>query len=632
MIPQFWRKLNASIMKTLKYFIQILSFFLLIVISGCEKEPPKVVPTMITAVSNITSNSATVSGEIIDNGGSVITSKGVCWNTTPEPTTNSFTINLGSGDGVVNTKITELQPGNTYYVRSFAINDVGTGYGNQVSISIPAITASITTAPAIIITSSGALSGGNITSDGGSVITARGVCWSTSANPTIENSKTTDATGIGSYVSSITELAPNTTYYLRAYATNSIGTSYGNEVVFTTLAELPVLTTNAITTMTSSSYLSGGSITSGGGLEITSRGVCWSTSPNPTITNSKTTNGTGTGAFVSRIANLALNTKYYVRAYATNGMGTAYGNEVEFTTLTELPVLTTTAISSMNSRAVTSGGSITSDGGLTITARGVCWSTNSNPTISNGKTSNGTGAGAFVSRITELEPNTTYYIRAYATNILGTSYGNIVSFILFMGVPGQNVTDIDGNVYHTVKIGSQEWLKENLKTTTFNDGTPIPQVTDNNTWNNLLTPAYCWYSNNKATYGNIFGGLYNWYAVNTNKLCPSMWKVPSIGDISALVDYLLGMDIAGAKLKEEGTTYFLSPNKGATNESGFSARPGGARRAGVFDSIYETGFWWTTSGQTTGAWFMSLGHQSSESYTHYWLEKSSGLAIRCIKE
>lgn len=195
----------------------------------------------------------------------------------------------------------------------------------------------LTTANAGNITLTTAISGGNITADGGADITARGVVWNTSSNPTISlTTKTTDGTGIGSFTSNVINLTLNTTYYVRAYATNSVGTAYGNEVTFTTSAiQLPVLTTSAISNITQNTASSGGNITSDGGGAITSRGVVWSTTQNPTIElSTKTTDGSGNGTFNSNITNLTPNTQYYVRAYATNSAGTGYGNELLFTTQT----------------------------------------------------------------------------------------------------------------------------------------------------------------------------------------------------------------------------------------------------------------------------------------------------------
>ena len=194
-------------------------------------------------------------------------------------------------------------------------------------------TPTLTTTAASDITTSTATTGGNITSDGGASVTARGVCWGTAAMPTISGSKTSDGTGAGSFTSSLTSLTPNTKYYLRAYGTNSVGTGYGDEVSFTTgQIVAATLTTDEATVITATTAVSGGNITADGGDAITLRGVCWNTSTNPTVDNNKTTDGTGTGPFVSNLTDLIGATTYYVKAYAINSAGTAYGNEITFQT------------------------------------------------------------------------------------------------------------------------------------------------------------------------------------------------------------------------------------------------------------------------------------------------------------
>ena len=195
---------------------------------------------------------------------------------------------------------------------------------------------SVTTGTVTNITTTTATCSGNVTSDGGSSVTARGVCWSTSQNPTTSNSKTTNGTGVGSYTSNITGLSPNTTYYVRAYATNSEGTAYGEQKTFSTNAQqaTPSVTTGDITNITTTTASCSGNVTSDGGAAIIASGVCWSTSENPTTSNSKTTNGTGLGTYTSNITGLSPNTTYYVRAYATNSQGTAYGEQRTFRTLT----------------------------------------------------------------------------------------------------------------------------------------------------------------------------------------------------------------------------------------------------------------------------------------------------------
>jgi hypothetical protein len=194
---------------------------------------------------------------------------------------------------------------------------------------------------------------------------------------------------------------------------------------------LPTVTTSTVSNTTSSTATCGGYVTNDGNATVTSRGVCWSTSHNPTVSNSHTTDGSGTGSFTSSITGLSPNTTYYVRAYATNSAGIAYGEERTFTTSASvsLPTVTTSSVSSITSGTATCGGYVTNDGNATVTARGVCWSTSHNPTVSNSHTTDGSGTGSFTSSITGLSANTTYYVRAYATNSVGTAYGNEVSFI-----------------------------------------------------------------------------------------------------------------------------------------------------------------------------------------------------------
>ena len=193
--------------------------------------------------------------------------------------------------------------------------------------------------------------------------------------------------------------------------------------LLTNLTIAPIITTTDPSAITSSTFTSGGNISNDGGSPVTARGVCWSTNQNPTLADSKTSDGTGKGTFTSAITGLASATTYYVRAYATNGIGTSYGAQITAITSSVLATVTTTALSSVTSTTATSGGNITNDGGAVITARGVCWSTSQNPTTANSKTTDGTGAGSFTSSITGLSPSMTYYVRAYAINSIGTTYG-----------------------------------------------------------------------------------------------------------------------------------------------------------------------------------------------------------------
>ena len=295
---------------------------------------------------------------------------------------------------------------------------------------------SVTTASATNIGPWTAVSGGEVTAAGASAITERGVCWSTSQNPTTSNPRTLDGNGIGVFVSNLPGLAPSTTYYVRAYAVNASGTAYGNEISFTTLpasSGLPTVSTNNATYNAGNGSVStGGNISADGGSAVTVRGVCWSINVNPTINDSKTTNGPGTGNFTSTINGLTQGTTYYIRAYATNANGTSYGNNVsiaipEITSPGVPTVSTNNSTYNAASSTITSGGNVSADGGSAITSRGVCWSTNPNPTIAGNKTSDGSGTGSFSSVLPGIAANNTYYIRAYATNNAGTAYGNQVT-------------------------------------------------------------------------------------------------------------------------------------------------------------------------------------------------------------
>lgn len=509
----------------------------------------------------------------------------------------------------------------------------------------------VTTSGVSAITQTTATSGGNVTGDGGAEVTARGVCWNTSENPTVSNSKTSDGAGIGTFNSSLTQLTPGTKYYVRAYATNEAGTGYGSQQSFNTgEILLATVTTADITSPTQTSAVSGGNVTSDGGGAVTARGVCWSTNQNPTVADNKTTDGSGTGSFASNITGLAAGTTYYVRAYATNSAGIAYGNEITLTTYQiKLATLTTLLdYNSITSSTALSGGIITDDGGGTISSKGVCWSEAPNPTYGVFKqcTTDGSGSDPFTSNLAGyfLYPNRTYYIRAYAFNEAGIGYGNELSFttlkpignIIFnSALTYGSVSDNDGNIYKTIQIGSQIWIAENLKTTKLNDGTAIPLVTDMTTWSGLTTSACCWWGNDALTYKANYGALYNWFAVNSGKLCPTGWHVPTDPEWNALMTYLGGEATAGGKLKETGLIHWIYPND-ANNESGFTGLPGGYRIGymGPFGSdthIGIWGLWWSsTSGTSDQATSWIASPQASLTNTQH--DKKNGLSVRCVKD
>jgi uncharacterized protein (TIGR02145 family) len=367
---------------------------------------------------------------------------------------------------------------------------------------------------------------------------------------------------------------------------------------------------------------------------ISEYGHCWSTQSNPTIDAEKTSfsNEVSTGNYTSQLTDLQVGVKYFVKAWVRSGHEVVYGKEVNFTTLNGKAILITSEITDIKIHSATSGGNITDDGGYSITSRGVCWNKTGNPTLENmdGFTTDGIGIGSFASNIQDLQLNTTYYLRAYATNSAGTWYGEQFICKTATGI----ITDFDGNIYYTVTIGTQLWMKENLKTTRYNDGTGIPFVTDNSEWGNLTTAGYCWYNNDPGVYKDTYGALYNGYAVSTGKLCPSGWHVPTDAQLTALTDCLGGASVAGRSMKEAGTTHWISPYTWADNSSGFTALPGGLREyySGSFVYVgYIAWYWSSTEENSNVAWYRSMNGSYSEVFRNE-KNKQFGLSVRCIKD
>lgn len=304
----------------------------------------------------------------------------------------------------------------------------------------------------------------------------------------------------------------------------------------------------------------------------------------------------------------------------------------------DLPTVTTTPVSELTSTGAITGGNVTDGGASEVLSRGVCLGTKSNPAIeTDTKTSDGKGNGSFTSVLTNLTPSTKYYVRAYATNDAGIAYGTEISFNTPSGeITPPSILDADGNSYSVVRIGTQDWTVQNWRSTRYNDGTAIPKVTDNDTWSNLETGAYCSYDNtdaNSADYGN----LYNWYAVNSGKLAPATggWRVPTAEDWKKLAAYLGGFDEAGKKMMETGISYWVSPNSEATNTSGFSARPNGVRNyfSGNFDYLTYRAYWWSSTNTSTAyAPYYSIRANEIQLREVTESDKTNGYGVRLVRD
>ncbi|MBQ6071389.1 MAG: leucine-rich repeat protein, partial [Bacteroidales bacterium] len=407
------------------------------------------------------------------------------------------------------------------------------------------------------------------------------------------------------------------------------------------------VTTEGISELTVNSATGGGTVTPNCNYAISERGVCWSTSPNPTLDDAHTTDGSGSGDFTSTLTGLAPGTTYYVRAYATS-IGTTYGNEVTFTTL---PIVSTNAVSDITLSEAIGGGVVNYDVNSNIVARGVCWSESHNPTLNDNHTNDGSGVGSFTSAISGLQPGTTYYVRAYATTNTGTIYGNEVSFTTAVFPAGDalpcpgtpTVTDYDGNIYNTVKVGGQCWMKENLRTTHYSDGTPV-------------TPLYA--PNNDTSLVSSLGYFYKWNSVMNGSassdaipsgvqgICPIGWHVPSPWELYTLQTYAgnepahrFGNSTTNAAKAlcdtmgwmYSGGTCDIGNDPGSNNSTGFSAYPAGGFNGSEYVDFGESARFWSTRANGDFSLYYILAYNQTQLFGNN-DPNSYGCSVRCLRD
>jgi len=416
---------------------------------------------------------------------------------------------------------------------------------------------------------------------------------------------------------------------------------------------VPTLTTSEVTNITGTTATSGGTITDEGSGSVIARGVCWSTTPDPTILLNKTSDGAGAGTFVSFIPDLNEVTKYYVRAYATNNAGTGYGMTMSFLTLGQAPTASTVSATNITSTSAELNGNVNANWLNTgvIFEYGTTASYGQFADVGYGEPIIGNVLTNVSAEIEDLIPFTTYHFRVRATNLLGTTYGNDMSFTTLAA--SGTVTDIDGNTYDTITIGSQVWMAENLKTTRYCNGdligTTIPASLN---ISGETSPKYQWAylsdESNVATYGR----LYTWDAVtDSRKVCPIDWHLPSDAEWVTLENFLIanGFNYDGtttgnkyAKSLASVSGWTASSNAGAVgntdypgkrNSTGFTALPGGYRiYIGSFFYVGRYGSWWSaTEDGATYAWYRNLLEISSEVY-RLSDNKKYGFSVRCIKD
>jgi len=646
------RRTFHRIIRTGAFLVAGLLFLSLGPFSCKRFEAEQIVIVETGSASDISYRSCRISAQVYDAGTGGIDQHGVVWSLSKEPVLEGgFITELGPRDNVgsYESSVGELEAGTTYYFRAYGTAGEETSYGKEIQLStLSPAEPVVSTAEVTGIALSSAVSGGEVSSDRGAEVTARGVCWNLTGAPTLEDSVTVDSSGVGVFASEIQNLDPGTGYFLRAYATNSVGTAYGEERSFTTTVPDPVLpsvTTGSVLDISDSTASCSGTVDSDGGAMLTARGFCWSQNNNPTILDDTTWNGSGLGVFSATLKGLECNTTYYFKAYVTNSVGTAYGSLEEFSTVAcpvFLPEVSTLAAYDISDSVATSGGTVLDDGGAAVSSRGVCWGKKTGPTPEGPHSEDGEGTGGFSSRLSDLDPLSTYYYRAYAENSKGIAYGDEYQF----STPERPNTlmDIDGNVYRTVQIGEQTWMAENLRVSRYADGSELPYVTDQPTWGGLYKTekAFCAYAYDSANF-DIYGALYTWAgAMNgaassdsnpsgVQGACPDGWHLPMTLDQA---DSLQWRGAGYGAMLKDTSGLWKEPNL-ANNASGFSALPAGrVNTAGTpVNKTLECYFWSSTDWSMDGEiWYRYLKFERDEIYRYTGFYVMEGYSVRCVKD
>lgn len=437
-------------MKSKFYFLAV-AVIMAAVFSGCKKEEP-IAPTVVTKTAyEITKVSATLKGEITNEGSDPITTCGFYYDSVPDM---SYPMVLESkvNGNVFTAALTELNPGTTYYYRAYAVSNAGTAEGEIVRFAtVSAVAPTVLTVSVSSISATGATLTGNITAEGSDPVTERGFIYGTSETNLSQRAEC--GTGTGTFNKALTGLSASTTYYFKAYATSDAGTSYGEIESFTTQSPAaPTIQTMSASNITQTGATINGKIVSTGTSGVTVRGFVYGTSATNLSQNVEST--VTTDNFNKAISGLAPSTTYYYKAYAVNSVGTSYGEVTSFTTLAPTaPTVVTGVATNITSQGATLNGNVTSDGGANVTARGFVYGTNQNNLTQN--VSCGTGTGSMNYNLT-LSVGGTYYYKAYATNSIGTTYGEVKTFDMTY-INGHEYVDLglpSGKLWATCNVGA----------------------------------------------------------------------------------------------------------------------------------------------------------------------------------
>jgi uncharacterized protein (TIGR02145 family) len=597
-------------------------------------------PTATTeSATEVKSTSATLNGTVNANNSSttVTFEYGETTSYGTEVTADQSPVS-GNTNTSVNKSISGLSESTTYHFRVKAASPGGTIYGDDMTfttIDLPIVTTGIVHD----IKDVSAIAEGEVIGDGGADITERGICYSTSTNPTVSDNKVNNAGDIGFFSVTLTGLNPSTKYYYRAYAINIGGTSYGNEYNFITMSSTNLLAYYPFNNNVEDESGNGNHGINNGAIPTYDR---FGNANSAMLFNNSYIDCNN--SLLPETGDFTINMWVYPDSlacalwgqYAFNTYGRIFAGidqpsgkvfffhssdgSVDIATFNPIETKKWYMLSFIregNELKIYLNGSIQETGSLTpmniLQRKFLIGIQNESYDLDEGFNGIIDDVRIYDGALTQNDLNNLYQENGWTGEL--------------------TVCDYDGNPYYVVHIGTQLWMHENLKVIHYNNGGIIPNIAGDTEWEASTSGAYCWYNNNKTTYGDTYGALYKWYTVSTGNLCPTGWHVPTDAEWTILTDYLGGESVAGGKLKETGTTHWTSPNEGATNESGFNALPGGVRLySGMFNGLSGSSYWWSSTEANASSGYDRVVLYYTININRSSINKKSGCYVRCIKD
>ena len=632
-----------------RFFKTIVYLLFLLAISGCEEKTMPVVET--DPAENISATSVILKGNIPDDGGEDVTSRGFRLGTTNPPLDTDIVKDGGSGSFTAS--VSDLLPATTYYAEAYAINSVGEGKGDVISFLTQGAEPETVTQMATEITTTTVTLNGSVNPNHLATKVTFEYGSDTQYGTTINSDQDTVRGESSTMVSAnLTGLDPGSTYHFRVKAESALGITYGDDMTFTMNGALPDIGNPDV-------------------IEIGKRSATISVSVNANYLDTEvdieygvTTDYGSTGHFNTMvtgnndesisvdISGLDAGTRYYYRIRAENILGVSYSENQVLETLGSLPEVDNWYVDDVKQTTAriyfdVNPGSLSTVINIEYGYEDIY---GNNTPLAYMSDSGNVSVPIFID-LNDLDPLTDYHARIKVENELGTAYSEDIAFSTF-----GSVSDVSGNTYKTVKVGEMVWMAENLRVGVFNDGSGMDFITDDTEWATATSPAYCWYDNDPESYALKYGALYNWMVVDiimngSKNVCPTGWHVARHFDWAELDRYLTqqgygyegsGNDIAKSLAAQ--TDWYVSSEEGtpgndtiSNNSSGFSALPAGTRSDAnpSFAGLTISGAWWAMP---------DTFYAGEYYYVSYWIinnfenldsrikEKTDGMSIRCVED